>query len=73
MGVNGLEELLTEAEAAAFISEKIGGKGISVYALRRWRYDGEGPRHTKIARFIRYTPSALIEWLTEQAVNNERI
>jgi len=28
--------------------------GVSIQTLRKWRYDGIGPRHIKIGRTIRY-------------------
>jgi len=39
--------LLVEQDVANHI-------GVSIQTLRKWRYDGIGPRHIKIGRTIRY-------------------
>jgi hypothetical protein len=41
--------------------------GCSVHALRRWRWNGEGPRFYKIGRNVRYRPCDLDDFIAERA------
>ena len=40
--------------------------GISVHALRRWRFEGRGPRYIHIGRLVRYRPADVEAWLDAQ-------
>lgn len=42
--------------------------GVAVNTLRRWRWEGKGPRYLKLGRAVRYKESDLETWLDAQAV-----
>lgn len=55
-----LAPLLTEAEAAAYLS-------LTKRALQAWRYQGRGPHFVKIsARAVRYRLEDLQEWVGDR-------
>ncbi len=58
-----MEELLTEKEAAALLR-------VEPSTLQQWRYRGEGPQFTRAGRLIRYTPSALREYMEDRTVSS---
>lgn len=37
--------------------------GVSVFALRKWRWNGSGPDFFKLGRSVRYSEKELLEWL----------
>ena len=56
---------------AAFINEKqlAGYLGISVHALRRWRFEGRGPQFFRLeGRLVRYRQEDVESWLASQTV-----
>ena len=58
---------------AAFINEKqlAGYLGISVHALRRWRFEGRGPRFFRLeGRLVRYRPEDVEAWLVGQVTGH---
>lgn len=57
MAGNIPEVLLTPGEAAAFLK-------LSLSWLAKARQRGEGPPYVKLGRSVRYSPSALVGWLT---------
>lgn len=61
-GLEGLPEILTPEEAAAFLR-------ISPETLRTWRHLGEGPRYLKMGRAVRYRRTDLEAWLRRIAVD----
>lgn len=50
------DRLLTPAQASEIL-------GFSVSALNQWRMAGKGPEYVKIGRAVRYTESALREFV----------
>lgn len=54
--LDGLPDLLTRAELAAFT-------GISQATFARWAMTGEGPVMTKLGRAARYRKAAVLAWL----------
>lgn len=59
-----MKPLLNEKQVAAFL-------GISLAALRRWRYEGKGPRFTKLSAAVRYSQDSLEEWLATRPRGGE--
>jgi predicted DNA-binding transcriptional regulator AlpA len=57
--MSAISDLLREQEAAEAL-------GKSRFALREWRSRGYGPPVTKVGRTIRYSKSALLDWLKSQ-------
>jgi predicted DNA-binding transcriptional regulator AlpA len=54
--------LLNEKEVAALL-------GVTVHALRRWRFEGRGPRFSRVeGRLVRYRPEDVESWLAAQPV-----
>jgi len=51
--------LLTPTEVAACLQ-------VPVSTLYQWRYVGKGPRAIRVGRHLRWRPSELDQWLTEQ-------
>jgi len=51
-------EPLTEAEAAARL-------GLKIPTLRAWRHRGVGPTFVRLGRAIRYLPSDIEQYLSE--------
>jgi hypothetical protein len=47
------------------VPDRIAGEivGISVATLRRWRYEGRGPRYAKVGSSVRYKISWLLEFV----------
>jgi hypothetical protein len=39
---------------------------ITVHALRRWRFEGRGPRFIRTGRLVRYRPEDVNTWLRTQ-------
>jgi predicted DNA-binding transcriptional regulator AlpA len=50
------QELLTEKQVASYLT-------ISPSTLRKWRMMRRGPRFTKLGKAVRYSPSAVIEYM----------
>jgi len=42
--------------------------GIPPKTLTQWRYNGTGPRFSKVGRHVRYRWNDVEKWLDEQAV-----
>jgi hypothetical protein len=40
--------------------------GVTVHALRRWRFEGRGPRFIHVGRLVRYRPEDVEAWLDAQ-------
>jgi predicted DNA-binding transcriptional regulator AlpA len=57
-GLLDRDGLITTAELAAFLS-------LPVKTLRDWRYTGVGPRALRVGRHLRYEPSEVRRWLTQ--------
>jgi predicted site-specific integrase-resolvase len=54
---NPLDDILTEAEAAAWLRVKI-------FTLRKWRREGRGPPYSRCGgRLIRYAADDLTDWI----------
>lgn len=51
-----MEALLNEKRVAETL-------GMSLAALRRWRYDGRGPKFLKLGSAVRYRPADVQQWL----------
>lgn len=53
-----------------FISDRVAEQitGIPVATLRRWRYEGRGPRYVKIGSSVRYNVTWLLDFLMERVV-----
>jgi predicted DNA-binding transcriptional regulator AlpA len=51
-----MEALLNEKQVAETL-------GLSLAALRRWRYEGRGPKFLKLGSAVRYRPTDVQEWL----------
>ena len=51
-----MEALLNEKQVAETL-------GLSLAALRRWRYEGRGPKFLKLYAAVRYSPVDVQEWL----------
>jgi excisionase family DNA binding protein len=51
-----LEQLLTVNEAAALLR-------CSRHSLNRWRLTGEGPKFVRVGRHVRYTRTALADFI----------
>jgi len=45
--------------------------GVSIQTLRKWRYDGIGPRHIKIGRTIRYRQEDIDAFFAQAAEDAE--
>jgi hypothetical protein len=41
--------------------------GVSLSTLRVWRRRGEGPRHAKLGRLVRYRPDDVLTFLEEHS------
>jgi excisionase family DNA binding protein len=37
--------------------------GVPVGTVRKWRYDGTGPRGVRVGRHVRFTREAVAEWI----------
>jgi excisionase family DNA binding protein len=54
--------LMNEKQVAEFL-------GVTVSALRRWRFEGRGPRFFRLeGRLVRYRQEDVEGWLSAQAV-----
>jgi predicted DNA-binding transcriptional regulator AlpA len=54
--------LLDEKRLAGYL-------GVTVHALRRWRFEGRGPRFVKLeGRLVRYCQEDVEGWLASQTV-----
>ena len=51
-----MEALLNEKRVAETL-------GMSLAALRRWRYDGRSPEFVKIGAAVRYDPAKVRDWI----------
>lgn len=51
-----MESLLNEIQLAETL-------GMSVAALRRWRYENRGPAWVKLGSAVRYKQDAVLDWL----------
>lgn len=54
-------QLINERQTAAILA-------VSVGALRRWRYEGRGPRVTRIEGCVRYSKADLEDFLRKSSV-----
>jgi excisionase family DNA binding protein len=54
-----MEELLDVEALAAYLK-------VPVSRIYKWRYHGYGPPAIKVGRRLRWRPSAVDAWLTEQ-------
>ena len=59
-----MEALLNEKRVAETL-------GMSLAALRRWRYERRGPGYLKIGSAVRYRPEVLREWVESCAVGDQ--
>ena len=51
-----MERLLNEKEVASLLS-------VSLAAVRRWRYEGRGPKFLKLETVVRYDPATVRDWI----------
>lgn len=58
-----LDALLTEHQAAAFLS-------VTVRGLQGWRVRGGGPPIVRLGRLVRYRRRDLVGWIEKQTVAN---
>lgn len=42
--------------------------GIPENTWRWWVHNGQGPRHYKVGRLVRYKPDEVLAWIESQAV-----
>jgi predicted DNA-binding transcriptional regulator AlpA len=56
--------LLTEQNTALQL-------GVSVPALRKWRYQGRGPKFFKLGSLVRYRPEDIDQWLLSRPQGGE--
>ncbi len=56
-----MPQLLTIAEAAAYLRQPVG-------TLRKWRLESRGPRSMKLGRRVLYDQADLDRWIAEQKV-----
>jgi predicted DNA-binding transcriptional regulator AlpA len=54
-----MNRLLTEKELAGLLA-------ITVSALRRWRYEGRGPKFLKLGSAVRYPSEGVEGWLASR-------
>jgi predicted DNA-binding transcriptional regulator AlpA len=45
--------------------------GVTVHAMRRWRFEGRGPRFIHVGRLVRYRPEDVEAWLDAQPTGGE--
>lgn len=55
-----MEKLLSVEEVADYL-------GVPVNTLYQWRHKGTGPIAFRVGRFLRYDPSDVRQWLTDNA------
>jgi excisionase family DNA binding protein len=53
--------LLNEQQVAEYL-------GLSVHAMRRFRFEDRGPKFIRVGRLVRYRPEDVEAWLSEQPV-----
>jgi predicted DNA-binding transcriptional regulator AlpA len=57
------EDLLHERDAAKILN-------LSVYWLRRKRWEGSGPPYVKLGRAVRYKRGALRQWINDHQIGD---
>ena len=57
----GIAPLLNEHDVAAYFR-------VSVQTVRKWGYEGNGPKYLKIGASVRYRREDLDEWLNSRPV-----
>lgn len=62
------DPIISESEAAIYLTPKGAKKVFPSSTLKYWRTNGEGPNYVKIGRYVGYRLSALDRWLLEQEV-----
>jgi excisionase family DNA binding protein len=63
---SGLKDrLLSPTEVATYL-------GVPKKTLYAWRYRRRGPTAIKVGRHLRYRPSEVLKWLTDQPQGNDR-
>ena len=60
-----MKTLLNEKQVAEIL-------GVSLAAVRRWRYENRGPRFHKLGAAVRYSSEDLDSWLASCPVGGER-
>lgn len=58
-----MDDLITSSEAARILG---GSKPLSLSTLAYWRKHGEGPRHIRVGRAIRYSAAEVRRYLDSQ-------
>jgi predicted DNA-binding transcriptional regulator AlpA len=56
---------LTEKEVADWLH-------LSLPAIRRWRYEGRGPKFTKLSSAVRYAVSDVQSWIASRPTGGGR-
>ena len=59
------DQLITTAELSAFLS-------IPASTLRQWSYHGTGPKPLRVGRHLRYEPTEVRRWLSEECTRPRR-
>ena len=60
-----VEELLSTEDVADVL-------GIPLATLRKWRFEGRGPKGFRIGRHVRFRPSEVQRWIEDQEAKSRK-
>jgi hypothetical protein len=65
-----VDHLLENDPRMRFVADTVAGPliGTTAATMRRWRYEGRGPRYTKVGSSVRYRIADLERFLSERTV-----